>query len=141
VTFLLDTNVISEWVRPRPDENVVAWLAEVDEEQVFMSVVSFAELRRGVDLLPAGRRRSRLEGWIAEDLAARFHGRVLDVDRPVADTWGRIMARCQRAGRMLGSMDAFFAATAASHELTLVTRNVRDFESAGIPLCNPWEPS
>jgi toxin FitB len=138
VSFLLDTNVVSEWVRPRPDENVVAWLAEVEEEHVFMSVVSFAELRRGVDLLPPGRRRDRLEDWIADDLAARFYGRVLDVDRRVADAWGRIMARSQRAGRGLGSMDAIFAATAESHELTLVTRNVRDFDGVGISLHDPW---
>jgi predicted nucleic acid-binding protein len=139
LSFLLDTNVVSEWVRPRPDENVVAWLAEVDEDQVFMSVVSFAELRRGVELLPAGPRRNRLEDWIPGDLAARFHGRVLDIDRRLADAWGRIMARSQRAGRGLGPMDAFFAATAESHELTLVTRNARDFDSVGIALHNPWE--
>jgi predicted nucleic acid-binding protein len=139
VSFLLDTNVVSEWVRPRPDHNVVAWLAEVDEEQVFMSVVSFAELRHGVDLLPAGRRRDRLEDWIADDLATRFDGRVLDIERRVADAWGRVMARSQRAGRRLGSMDAFIAATAESHELTLVTRNVRDFDGVGIPLHDPWE--
>jgi predicted nucleic acid-binding protein len=126
-------------VRPRPDENVVAWLAEVDEEEVFMSVVSFAELRHGVELLPAGRRRDRLESWVAGDLAERFDGRVIDVDRRVADAWGRIMALRLRAGRRLGSMDACFAATAESHELTLVTRNVRDFDGVGIPLHNPWE--
>jgi predicted nucleic acid-binding protein len=139
VSFLLDTNVISEWVRPQPEANVVAWLAEVDEEQVFMSVVSFAELRHGVELLSAGRRRDRLEDWVANDLAPRFWGRILDVDVPVADAWGRIMARSQRAGRALGSMDAFFAATAESHQLTLVTRNVRDLGGLGIPLHNPWD--
>ena len=140
MSFLLDTNVVSEWVRPRPDENVVAWLAAVDEEQVFMSVVSFAELRRGVDLLADGRRRERLEHWIVDDLATRFDGRVLDVDRRVADSWGRIMARTRRAGRSLAAMDAFFAATAACYELTLVTRNTRDFDSAGIALHDPWQP-
>lgn len=139
MTFLLDTNVISEWVRPQPDENVAAWLAAVDEDTVAMSVVSFAELRRGVALLPAGRRRDRLEEWIVDDLPSRFHGRILDIDRPVADAWGRIMARGQRSGRAMGSMDAFFAATAESHALTLVTRNVRDFEDLGIALHNPWE--
>lgn len=139
MSFLLDTNVVSEWVKPRPHDNVVAWLAEVDEDQVFLSVVSFAELRRGVDLLAPGRRRDRLEEWLADDLTARFHGRILDVDRRVADAWGQIMARSQRAGRGLASMDAFFAATALRHELTLVTRNVRDFDGLGVALHNPWE--
>jgi predicted nucleic acid-binding protein len=139
VSFLLDTNVVSEWVRPRPAESVVAWLADVDEDLVFMSVVSFAELRRGIELLPPGRRRDRLEEWLAADLAGRFQGRILDVDPLVADAWGRIMARGHRAGRMPGAVDAFFAATAESHELTLVTRNIRDFENLGIYLYNPWE--
>ncbi len=140
MSFLLDTNVVSEWVRPRPDEHVVAWLEAVDEEEVFMSVVSFAELRRGVDLLPPGRRRDRLDEWIEEDLATRFHGRIIEVDRPIADAWGRMMVRVQRAGRALGAMDAFFAATAESHELTLVTRNTRDFTGLHVALHNPWEP-
>lgn len=138
MSFLLDTNVVSEWAKPRPEPTVVTWLAAVDEDEVFMSVISFAELRRGVELLPAGERRERLASWIAEDLTARFHGRVLDVDRRVADAWGRIMSHGQRVGRVLGAMDAFFAATAESHDLTLVTRNVKDFERLGLPLHNPW---
>jgi predicted nucleic acid-binding protein len=115
-------------------------LAEVDEDQVFLSVISFAELRRGVELLQVGRRRQRLEKWIAEDLNERFHGRVLHVDLPVAESWGRITARATRAGRALGSMDAFLAATADAYDLTLATRNVGDFEGIGIALFNPWEP-
>jgi predicted nucleic acid-binding protein len=139
LSFLLDTNVVSEWVRLRPDAKVVAWLAEADEDQVFMSVVSFAELRRGVELLPAGPRREGLERWVVDDLAARFDGRVLDIDPRVADAWGRITARAKGAGRSLGAMDAFFAATAETHQLTLVTRNVRDFEGLGISVLNAWE--
>jgi toxin FitB len=138
VSFLLDTNVLSEWVKPRPDPGVVAWLATVDEDEVFMSVISFAELRRGVEVMPAGHRRERLANWIADDLTARFHGRVLDVDRRVADAWGPIMSRSQRAGRVLGAMDGFFAATAESNDLTLVTRNTREFESLGLALHDPW---
>jgi predicted nucleic acid-binding protein len=138
VSWLLDTNVVSEWAKPRPEENVVAWLAAVDEDDVFMSVVSFAELRRGVELLGAGQRRERLTTWIAEDLTSRFDGRILDVDRRIADAWGRLMARSQRAGKVLTAMDAFFAATAESHDMTLVTRNTQDFANLGVPLHNPW---
>jgi predicted nucleic acid-binding protein len=138
VSFLLDTNVVSEWTKPRPNPNVVAWLAELEEDQAFMSVISLAELRRGVELLPAGRRREDLRKWIVDDLIARFEDRVLDVDSQVAEAWGRIMARSQRAGQTLAPIDAFFAATAESHALTLSTRNVRDFEGLGITLHNPW---
>jgi toxin FitB len=138
VSFLLDTNVVSEWVKPGPDPNVVAWLADVDEDRVFLSVVTFAEIGRGVELLPAGRRRERLAAWLADELPARFEGRVLDIDRRVAEAWGVAMARSQHRGAGLGSMDGFLAATAAAHRLTLVTRNVRDFEAAGIALLDPW---
>jgi len=138
VSFLLDTNVISEWVKPRPDPRVIAWLAETDEDRTFLSVVSFAEIRRGIELLPDGRRRSRLAAWPAEELPARFEGRILPVDRRIAETWGILTARGSQAGATLGSIDAFFAATAEARRLTLVTRNTKDFATIGIPLVNPW---
>jgi toxin FitB len=140
VRYLLDTNVVSEWVKPDPSTSVVAWLEGVDEEEVFISVVSFAELSRGVELLPPGRRRRRLERWLAHELVERFEDRLLGVDLSVAHVWGRMTAAAARAGRPLGSMDAFIAATAGAHGMTLATRNVRDFMALGIGLFNPWEP-
>jgi toxin FitB len=139
VSYVLDTNVVSEWVKVEPARPVVEWMADLDEAEVFLSVISLAELRRGVELLDAGRRRQRLERWLTEDLVDRFHGRVLPIDMLVADAWGRITARATRAGRPVGSMDAYVAATAEAHGLTLATRNVRDFDSLGVPLFNPWE--
>jgi predicted nucleic acid-binding protein len=139
VSFLLDTNVMSEWVKSQPDQNVRAWLADVDEDRVYMSVASFAEIRHGIERLPLGHRRELLTSWLANELPSRFGDRIIGIDRRIADTWGIIMARGQRAGVTLGSMDVFFAATAAAHELTLVTRNVRDFTAVGIPLLNPWK--
>lgn len=138
MNFLLDTNVISEWVRPQPEPNVVAWLASVDEDRVFLSIASFAEIRRGIELSPKGRRRDRLEAWLRDELPTRFEGRVLDADRRVAETWGIVMARGQRVGASLGTMDGFFAATAEAHALTLVTRNVKHFDRLKIPLFDPW---
>jgi hypothetical protein len=140
VSFLLDTNVISEWIKPQPNRNVVSWLAEVDEDRVFISVISFAEVRHGVELLPVGRRRERLAHWLAEDLPERFEGRILAIDQHIAETWGVIMARGQKAGLTPGSMDAFVAATATAHNLTLATRNVKDFQRLGISLIDPWQP-
>lgn len=139
MSFLLDTNVISEWVKPRPDVHVISWLADVDEDRVFISVASFAEIRRGIELMPIARRRARLETWLSEELPGRFEGRILTIDQPVAETWGAVMARGQKAGLTLGSMDAFFAATAQAHGLTLVTRNVSDFQSIGVSILDPWE--
>ena len=140
MNFLLDTNVISEWVKPEPDRNVVAWLAEADEDRVFVSVMSFAEIRRGIELMVAGRRRERLAQWLGQELPLRFEDRILAVDPEVAVIWGVVMARSESQGHAMGSMDAFVAATAEAHDLTLVTRNIRDFEHLAISLVDPWQP-
>jgi toxin FitB len=140
MNYLLDTNVVSEWIKPVPDRNVVAWLANADEDRIFLSVASVAEICRGVERLPHGRKRERLATWLADDLLARFEHRVLDIDATLAQVWGLLMARAEHIGIGLGSLDAFLAATALSRELTLVTRNVGGFERLGIALLNPWEP-
>ena len=140
MSFLLDTNVISEWVKPQPSPRVVAWLKEVDEEQIFLSVGSLAEINRGIELMPLGKRRDRLFAWLTGDLPARFAGRLLGIDRRIAEAWGALMARGQKAGISVGTFDALFAATAQVHGFTLVTRNVPDFLNFGVPLLNPWQP-
>jgi len=138
MTFLLDTNVVSEWTRPRPDPGVVAWLADIDEDRVFLSVITLAELRSGIARLAAGRRREQLDEWLSHDLSARFEGRILAIDATVADQWGRITATAQATGLSIHAMDAFLAATADVHGLTLVTRDVSDFEGAATPVLCPW---
>jgi len=138
VSFLLDTNVISEGAKPRPDTGVMDWLASIDEEQLHLSIVSLAELRHGIERLDAGRRKTALDLWLTEQLPLRFDNRLLPVDAETADAWGRIVAAAQAAGRPIGAMDAFIAATAKRHQFTLVTRNVADFEATGIRLFNPW---
>jgi predicted nucleic acid-binding protein len=140
MNFLLDTNVISEWVKPRPDPNVVSWLAEADEDRLFLSVVALAEIRRGIERLPSGRRRERLAQWLAEELLMRFEDRVLAIDPGVAETWGTITARSFKAGQTLGPMDAFVAATAQTHGLTPVTCNIKDFRSLEISVLDPSKP-
>lgn len=138
MSFLLDTNVISESGRPRPDGGVMDWLASVDEEQLFLSVISLAELRHGVERLADGRRKAALDQWIVDQLPARFENRLLPIDPETADAWGRVVAASQAAGRPIGAMDAFIAATARQHQLTLVTRNIADFEATEVQLFNPW---
>ena len=139
--FLVDTNVVSEWVKLRPDSGVVDWMTEVDEDRVFISVISLAELRRGIERMPDGTRRSRLDEWLREELPQRFEKRVLLVDHAVAEAWGRIVARCEMAGRPISTMDGFIAATAEVHDMALVTRNVSDFEFSVKEVVNPWTKS
>lgn len=138
MSFLLDTNVVSEWVKPRPDRGVIRWLSETDEDRVFISVVTLAEIRHGIELLTESVRRRRLDEWLRDELPQRFEGRVLAVDRSIADSWGKVMARSQAAGRPVGAIDGFIAATAHALDLTLVTRNVGDFEAVVSDIVNPW---
>jgi predicted nucleic acid-binding protein len=139
VNLLLDTNVLTEVQRPAPNLKVLGWLDAVDEDRVFISVASIAELRRGIALMNDSRRRAALVGWLADDLPARFAGRILPIDHAVAEHWGELMAQSRRSGVALSAMDGFFAATALAKALTLVTRNVKDFMSIGVPLFDPWE--
>lgn len=138
MSFLLDTNVISEWMKPRPNAGVVAWLANVDEDRTFLSVITLTELRYGIERMAAGNRRRRLEEWLADELPLRFEGRVLPIDPGVADACGKVVARSEAVGRRLEVMDAFIAATAEVHRLTVVTRNASDFQSAVRNVLNPW---
>lgn len=138
MSFLLDTNVVSEWVKPEPHPGVIGWLAAVDEEQVFLSVITLAEVRHGIERIAPGSRRDRLDHWLREDLPLRFTGRVLPIDAAVADAWGKLVALSLSRGKPLQAMSAFLAATARVHSLTLVTRNVSDFAVLGLPVFNPW---
>jgi len=125
-------------MKPLPDASVIRWLAEVDEDRVYLSVTTLADLRYGTERLPAGARRSRLETWLREELPLRFESRLLIIEATIAGASGSVMSRCSAVGRPIGAMDALFAATAQVHALTLVTRNVSDFTASGIFLFNPW---
>ncbi len=127
MNFLLDTNVVSEPMKARPNVGVLAWLAEVDEDSVFLSVVTITELRYGIERLATGRRREHPERWLRKDLSSRFKGRILPIDFDTADACGRLVARSESMGRPMEPRDAFIAATAEIHGLTLVTRNASDF--------------
>lgn len=138
--LLLDTNVLSEVTKPSPDTNVLGWLDRLDEDRTFISVVSIAEIRRGVALMDEGRRRDSLTEWLARDLPQRFEQRVLPVDEAVALAWGDLMGVAKRRGRGLSSMDGLIGATAIAQRLTLATRNIKDFDGFEIDLYNPWMP-
>lgn len=136
--LLLDTNVLSEVTKPAPDARVLEWLDGLDEDRSFISVVSIAEIRRGVALMDEGRKREALADWLARDLPQRFEQRVLPVDESVALAWGDLMGLAKRRGHGLSSMDGLIAATAISQDLTLATRNTKDFEGFGIDIIDPW---
>ncbi|HEY1660149.1 MAG TPA: type II toxin-antitoxin system VapC family toxin [Candidatus Sulfotelmatobacter sp.] len=140
MSFLLDTNVVSEWVKPKPNAGLMRWTGSIDEDRVFLSVVSLAELRRGIERLQAGARQRMLGEWLRYGLPSRFEGRILPIDPAVADVCGRIVHRSEKQGRPIEAMDAFIAATAEVYQLTLVTRNVSHFVVLKDVL-NPWTDS
>jgi len=136
--YLLDANVVSEVAKPRPESRVITRLSGVDEDSVFLSPVTTAEIRFGVERLPEGRRRDRLAAWLEQEVPARFGRRILRIDADVAHQCGIMLARAQDMGTTVGAMDGFVAATAIVAGLTLVTRNVRPFERLGLRLVDPW---
>jgi hypothetical protein len=138
VNFLLDTNVVSEWMKPRPNPGVITWMAEVDEDRVFLSVVTIAELRYGIDRMAAGYKRNRLDQWLNDELPVRFEGRILAVDNVVAEACGKLIARSEAIGHRMEVMDAFIAATAENYSLSVVTRNTSHFEPLVSDVLNPW---
>lgn len=136
--YLLDTNVISEPMKARPNPGVLDWLRRVDEDSVFLSVVSITELRYGIERLASGKRRDVLEAWLRKDMSSRFEGRILPVDIEVADACGRLVARSESQGRPIEPRDAFIAATAEVHGMNLVTRNASDFQPIVKSILTPW---
>jgi predicted nucleic acid-binding protein len=137
--YLLDTNVLSEGVKLRPDARVKAWVDATDEQLLHVSVLTLGEIRKGIESLPASSRRATLESWLIQDLVVRMAGRILQVDEEVADRWGRLAGKAKAENRPLPAVDGLLAATALEHNLTLVTRNTRDVLLTGVPLFNPWE--
>jgi predicted nucleic acid-binding protein len=137
MSFLVDTNVISEATRPRPDDGVVRWLKSAGGSSLFVSVLTLGEIRKGIEKLRSGARKDSLRAWLESEIPAWFEGRILPVDAAVADRWGRLVAA---AGRTIPAVDSLIAATALVHGLRLVTRDRADYSFPGLEILDPWEP-
>jgi len=136
--FLLDTDCIAELVSVRPEPRVIQWLGAADERLLYLSVLTLGEVRKGVALLAQSKRRTRLEIWLEIDLQARFWGRILPVDGPVAHRWGILAAEGKRKGTPLAVIDGLLAATALEHNLSVVSRNASGFANSRVSVVNPW---
>ena len=141
MAFLLDTNVVSETVKPTPEERVLAWLEAQRPAELFLAAQTIGELVRDARKVKEKDRRERFQKWIEQDLTEQFDGRVLPFDETAAVLWGRLMGDGNRSGRTPAAADAQIAAIAIHHGLTLVTRNLKDFEAFGVTLFNPWSPT
>jgi len=135
MSYLIDTNVVSELTRPEPAPSVAAWFEEIADEALYLSVLTLGELRRGVEKLPVSKRKEKLRYWLEHELPEWFGNRLLPVDAAVADAWGRLQAIAERTRP---AIDSLLASTALHHHLRLVTRNTADFGIKGLETVNPW---
>ena len=136
--IVLDTNVVSELMCPAPDPAVDAWVAGREAATLFFTAVGEAELRYGVAIMPAGRRREAIDAAIGMMLREDFAGRILPFDSAAARAYAEIAAARRAAGRPVSAADAQIAAIASSRGMAVATRNIRDFSDTGIDLIDPW---
>ena len=135
VSYLIDTNALSELKKRQPHPAVEQWFAARPAASLGLSVLTLGELRKGIEAMAAGARKTSFLDWLENDIPRYFTGRILPVDRRIAERWGHL---CATAGRPLPAIDSLLAATALEHGLTLVTRNLGDFEFPGLVVINPW---
>ncbi|HSH94486.1 MAG TPA: type II toxin-antitoxin system VapC family toxin [Roseimicrobium sp.] len=134
--FLLDTNVLSETIRSNPEQRVVDWLVDQQDDSLFLSVLTIGELEKGIASVKDSKRKATLRRWLDDEIKVIFAGRILPIDQKTSTTWGKTLAA---AGRPLPAIDSLLAATALQHGLTFVTRNTKDVSSTGVECLNPWE--
>lgn len=140
MNYLLDTCFLSELRKPEPDSGIVAWVSDIDESRLFVSVLSLGEIQKGIARLANGRRKNSFQHWLEQDLQVRFEGRILSLDVVMVLEWGLLSAAAENQGRPAPVIDALLAATAIAQNLTLVTRNDKDFSAFPVKVLNPWNP-
>jgi predicted nucleic acid-binding protein len=137
--YLVDTNIPSELTRERPDARVAAFLANAGQSSVFLSVLTIGEICKGIAELPSSQKRTGLQNWLDIEVRSWFAGRILPVTEAIAELWGHLAAAAKQKGMTLAVVDGVIAATALHHDLTIVTRNVKDFAGLGADVVNPWD--
>lgn len=137
--IMLDTNVISESLRPAPESRVLDWINTQAIETLYLSAISVAELRFGAALLPSGRRKDKLQNRLEDKLLPLFAGRILPLDVAVTKIYAELMSQAKMAGRSISTADGYIAATAAANGMIIATRDTNPFAAAGLEVINPWE--
>lgn len=139
--YLLDTCVLSEFIRPKPAVSLIQWLRNHDESLMGISVISLGEIQSGIVRMQESQRRNALQTWLDDELIPRFESRIVSVGQTDALVWGTLTGEGKAMGRPLPPTDALLAATAVTRELTMVTRNEKDFTRFPVKLVNPWVAS
>jgi toxin FitB len=136
--YILDTNVISEAINKQPNPEVVNWLRRIDTRELYLSVVTVGEIKKGVEKLPESHRKQTIKDWFENDLLIKFNGQILSLDLPIILVWGELVGELEQKGRKLPALDSLIAATAKYYDYTLVTRNEKDFAGIDITIFNPF---
>jgi toxin FitB len=139
--YILDTNVISEAINKQPNQQVMNWLREVDSQELYLSIVTVGEIKKGVEKLPGSRRKETIKEWFENELLFKFDGRILGLDLPIILVWGELVGELEQKGRKLPALDSLIAATVQYYGYTLVTRNEKDFNGIDINIFNPFKSS
>ena len=138
MNYLLDTCVVSELLKKDPDKNVLNWISEIDETSLYLSVLTFGEIHKGIAKLPESRKKDQLHKWVNTDLHERFKNRTLNFDLNSATKWGELEGKAELAGKPMSLIDGLIAATGIVNDMIVVTRNTKDMEQSGVSLFNPW---
>ena len=138
MSYLLDTNVVSETERKRPDSKVLKWLENTDPGNTYLSALTIGEIKKGVSKLATGKRKAHIQNWL-EGVRQQFGGRILPITEQTFLVWGKMMAEFEQRGLVRAALDSFLEATALEHDFILVTRNVRNFQHSSVTILNPWE--
>ena len=139
--YLLDTCVISEIIKPKPDKNVISWLQEQNENSLYLSVLTFGEIEKGIEKASDRIRKQKLRLWVEDDLKKRFEGRIIPIDFSIAAEWGKVQGKAELLGKPMPTIDGLIAVSGLVNQCTVVTRNVSDMEQSSAELFNPWEKS
>ncbi len=134
--YLIDTNVISELVKAIPNNEVYLWFNSIPNSDLYLSVLTLGEIRKGVSKIQDASKREKIRIWLEYDLPTWFNGRILSIDVDIANRWGVLQNQCNKP---LPAIDSLIAATALHFDLIMVTRNIQDFQYPGLEFLNPWK--
>jgi toxin FitB len=136
--YLLDTCVISEIIKPQPDENVLSWVQEKNEDSLYLSVLTFGEIEKGIEKALDSARKRKLQLWVEQDLKQRFENRIIPIDLEISARWGVIQGQAELVGKSMPVIDGLIAVSGLVHNCIVVTRNIADMEQSAVELLNPW---
>lgn len=137
MNYLIDTCILSELVKPHPNRKVIEWLNDTPNERLFLSVITIGEIRKGLTNLPDSKKKAILTNWL-NTLREDYQNRIYEINLTVAENWGIIQGSADKSGNPIASVDSLIAAVAYTYNLTLVTRNEKDFAPSNVPILNPW---